>query len=130
MMSPFLAVHDAQLERITTETGYKVYDDFPGPKVSMPYVVAGACEARDWSDKFKAGQEVISTIHIWSNYPGRKEVAEMQDKCLRALMNGKLRLSPEFNVVFSSLELSEIIIDIDGTTRHGILKLKYLIEEI
>ncbi|MCK4825174.1 DUF3168 domain-containing protein [bacterium] len=45
----------------------------------------GEVTARDWSDKFKPGQEVYSTIHIWSQYKGRKEADEMSDGVLRAI---------------------------------------------
>jgi hypothetical protein len=64
MKSPFLILHQAQRDRIVAETGYKVYDEFPGLDVAMPYVIMGEVSGRDWSDKFAAGQEVTSTLHI------------------------------------------------------------------
>ena len=130
MKSPFLALHQAQRDRIIAETGSKVYDDFPGQDVAMPYVVMGEVSGRDWSDKFSPGQEVTSTIHVWSDYPGRKECAEIQDAVLRALSSEALHLGPNFRAVYSGLDLSEIIIDIDGVSRHGVLRLRYLIEEV
>jgi hypothetical protein len=129
MKSPFLVLHKAIRDRIKDVTGREVYDDFP-ENVSMPYIVAGEIEGRDWSDKFQPGQQVIATIHIWSSYPGRKEVAEIMDETLQALSSESLSLSDEFKAVLSSLDLSQIIIDIDGMTRHGILKLRFLIEEL
>jgi len=130
MKSPFLPLHQAQRDRIIAETGSKVFDDFPGQDVAMPYVVMGEVTGRDWSDKFSPGQEVTSTIHIWSGYPGRKECAEIQDAVLRALSSEALHLGPNFRAVYSGLDMSEIIIDLDGVTRHGILRLRYLIEEV
>ncbi len=129
MKSSALELHQAQRDRIIAETGYAVYDDFPGQDKVMPYVVMGDVTARDWSDKFKPGQQVISPVHIWSDYPGRKECATMLDSVLQALTRDKLTLGDTFGAVFSGLEMSEIIIDIDGTTRHGIIRLRYLIEE-
>ena len=130
MKSPFLPLHQAQRDRIVAETGFKVYDDFPGQDVAMPYVIMGEVSGRDWSDKFSAGQEVTSTLHVWSGYPGRKEAAEMMDKVLRALSSAALYLGQEFRAVYSGLDLSEIIIDIDGVSRHGVLRFRYLIEEV
>ncbi len=130
MKSPFLVLHQAQRDRIIADTGYKVFDDFPGQDVAMPYVISGEVTGRDWSDKFAAGQEVTSTIHVWSGYPGRKECAEMLDKILQALSREGLYLGQDFRAVYSGLELSEIIIDIDGVSRHGVLRFKYLIEEV
>ena len=130
MKSPFLPLHQAQRDRIIAETGSKVFDDFPGKDVAMPYVVMGEVSGRDWSDKFQAGQQVTSTFHVWSDYPGRKECAEMQDAILRALSGDALSLGQDFRAVYSGLDMIEIIIDIDGVSRHGILRLRYLIEEV
>ena len=130
MKSPFLVLHQAQRDRIIAETGSKVFDDFPGQDIAMPYVIMGEVSGRDWSDKFSPGQEITSTIHIWSDYPGRKECAEIEDAVLRALSGDALSLGQEFRAVYSGLDLSEIIIDIDGVTRHGVLRIRYLVEEI
>lgn len=130
MKSPFLQLHQAQRDRIIAETGSNVYDDFPSQDVAMPYIVMGEVSGRDWSDKFQPGQEVTSTIHIWSDYPGRKECAEMQDKILQALSREALNLGQNFRAVCSGLDMSEIIIDIDGVSRHGVLRIRYLIEEV
>ena len=129
MRSPFLPLLKAQRDRIKSATGREVYDDLP-QNASMPYIVAGEIEGREWSDKFQPGQEVTSSIHVWSNYPGRKEAGEIMDEILSALSSSPLNLEGGFGAVVSTLELSEIIVDIDGVTRHGILKIKYLIEEV
>jgi len=128
MKSPFLVLHKAIRDRIISATGRDVYDDFP-ENVSMPYIIAGEIEGRDWSDKFVPGQEIVASIHVWSKYPGKKEVAEIMDEILQALSLEPLSLGEAFMAVCQSLDLSEIIVDIDGITRHGILKFRYLIEE-
>lgn len=129
MKSPFLALHKAIRDRIINSTGRSVYDDFP-ENASMPYIVTGELEGRDWSDKFQPGQEVFATIHIWSDYPGKKEVAEIMNGVLQALTSEPISLGIEFNAICEGLDMSEIIIDIDGVTRHGILRFRYLIEEV
>lgn len=108
---------------------YKVFDDMPEQEV-FPYIVMGEITARDWSDKFEPGQEVYSTIHIWSRYKGRKEADDMADGVLQALTESPLDLSPNFRAVLDEFESYDLIIDIDGITRHGILRLRYLIEEV
>jgi len=129
MKSPFLVLHDAQVARIELETSYTVYDDMP-KQAPYPYVVMGEMIGRDWSDKFVPGMEVHSTIHIWSQYAGRKEAAEMGDAILQALSKSPLDLAPNFRAVLDELDTHDLIIDIDGITRHGILRLRYLIEEV
>lgn len=129
MKSPFLKLHDAQVARIEAETSYAVYDDHP-EQAAFPYVIMGEMTARDWSDKFEPGQEVYSTTHIWSRYKGRKEAVNMADGILQALTKSPLDLAPNFRAVLQELDTNELIIDIDGITRHGILRLRYLIEEV
>jgi len=129
MKSPFLTLHDAEVARIEVETSYTVYDDLP-LQATFPYVVMGEITARDWSDKFEPGQEVHSTKHIWSQYRGRKEIAEMGDAILQALTLSALDLTPNFRAVLQELDLHDLIIDIDGITRHAILRHRYLIEEV
>lgn len=129
MKSPFLSLHKAIRDRIVNVTGREVYDDFP-KNVSMPYIIMGEIDGRDWSDKFRPGQEIGVTMHIWSNYPGKKEVAEIMNGVLQALTSEPISLGIEFNAICEGLDMSEIIIDIDGVTRHGILRFRYLIEEV
>ncbi|UCD58648.1 MAG: DUF3168 domain-containing protein [Candidatus Hydrogenedentota bacterium] len=132
MKSPTLALHLAQVTRIEAQTSYKVFDDMPEQEPD-DYIVMGEVTARDWSDKFEPGQEVYSTIHIWSRYAGRKKADEMADGILQALTLSPLDLSPNFRAVLDGDDIFDsydLIIDIDGVTRHGILKMKYLIEEV
>jgi len=80
MKSPTLILHEAQVVRIEALTDYKVFDENPENE-PYPYVVMGEISAKDWSDKFEDGMEVYSTIHVWSQYHGRKEADEMA-RCL------------------------------------------------
>jgi hypothetical protein len=129
MKSPTLVLHKAQVDRLEAQTSYSVFDDNPEQE-PYPYVVMGEVTARDWSDKFEPGQEVYSTIHIWSQYAGRKEADEMADGVLQALTMSPLDLSPNFRAVLDGFDSYDLIIDIDGITRHGILRMRYLIEEV
>jgi len=129
MKSPTLVLHLAQVTRIEAQTDYTVYDSNP-QSAPYPYVIMGEITARDWSDKFEPGQEVYSTIHIWSQYAGRKEADEMADSVLQALTLSALDLAPSFRAVLDGFDSYDLIIDIDGKTRHGIIKMRYLIEEV
>jgi hypothetical protein len=129
MKSPTYVLYKAQVDRLRAQTDYKLFDANPQNE-PYPYVVMGEVFARDWSDKFIPGQEVLSTIHIWSQYEGRKEADEMADVIEQALTLSPLDLGPDFHAVVDSLDSYSLIIDIDGVTRHGILKFRYLIEEV
>jgi len=129
MKSPTLPLHKAQVERLQAQTPYKIFDDNPENE-TYPYVVMGETFAKDWSDKSKPGQEVTSKIHIWSQYPGRKEADEMSDDILQALTANTLDLSPDFRITVGKMDSWLLILDIDGVTRHGVLEMRYLIEEL
>ena len=129
MKSSTLTLHKAQADRLKAQTSYQLYDAHPKNAV-FPYVTMGEITARDWSDKFEDGMEVYSTLHIWSQYKGRKEADEMADAILQALTASPLDLAPNFRASFDALDLYELIIDMDGITRHGILRMKYLIEQL
>jgi hypothetical protein len=130
MKSPAWPLQTAIHSRIRATTGYTIYDNDP-VDAKFPYLKIGEFDAQDWSDKSKPGQVVFATFHFWSKYPGKKEAAEMMGAVLQALTESwSPDLQPVFNVVLQTLEMNNIITDIDGKTRHGILKLKYLIEEL
>ncbi len=129
MKSPTYILYKAQVDRLREQTDYKLFDANPQNEV-YPYVVMGEIFAKDWSDKFVPGQDVLSTIHIWSGYQGRKEADGMADSIEQALTSNPLDLGTDFHAVVDSLDSYELIVDIDGVTRHGILKFRYLIEEV
>ncbi|GAI26033.1 unnamed protein product [marine sediment metagenome] len=129
MKLPTLALHGAQVTRIELLTDYVVYDENP-QNVPYPYVVMGEITAKDWSDKSADGAEVYSTIHVWSRYHGRKEADEMADALTQALTSSTLALGASFEAALDRLDGYNLIVDMDGKTRHGILRFKYLIEEL
>ena len=128
MKSPTLPLHEAQIVRLESYTDYTVYDANP-ENAEYPYIVMGGIDARDWSDKSEPGMEVYSTIHVWSQYHGRKEADEIADAVIQALSSSILVLSSDFLCSLARLDSYNLMVDIDGKTRHGIVRLKYLIEE-
>ena len=129
MKSPFLVLNTAVADRITEKTGRTVLDDTPENEV-FPYITMGILTGRDWSDKFTPGQEVQITVHIWSQYAGKKEVLEIGDEILQAVTRQPPLSLAGFNAVVDGLDSHNVIMDIDGFTRHAILTFKYLIEEV
>jgi hypothetical protein len=129
MKIPTLELHKAMITRLEAQTTYTIYDENP-QDAAYPYVVMGEVEGRPWTDKFEDGMEVYPTVHIWSLYHGRKEADEMADAILQALTLSLLDLAPNFRAALDSLDSYNLMVDLDGKTRHGILRFKYLIEEL
>jgi len=129
MNLPTLVLHEAQIVRIEAYTAYKVFDESPENE-PYPYVVMGEITAKDWSDKLEDGMEVYSTIHVWSQYHGRKEADEMADKILQALSSSAIAVGSNFRTALDRLDGYNLIVDMDGKTRHGIIRMKYLVEQL
>ena len=53
-----------------------------------------------------------------------------QDALLQALTSSTLDLNPKFRAALDKLDGYNLLVDLDGKTRHGILRFKYLIEEL
>ncbi len=128
MKSPDLVLHNALIARIESDTAYTIYDDNP-QDVPYPYIAMGEMIAGDWSAKGEPGQEVFATLHLWSQYKGKKEILEIYDGVLQAITRAKLDLGSDFNAL-SYFDNWNLIIDIDGKRRHGILRFRHLIEEV
>lgn len=110
------------------ETGYKVFD-YVEHSTEYPYLVVGTPETKEFITKTNFGEEVIFTIHAWSNYKGKKECYEMLDSVLKAISKKYLELNEEFKVFKTEMLTLTVIDDIDGRTQHGILRLKFYIKE-
>ena len=122
-----LELQKAVFERLSGDLSWDVYDDVP-ENASLPYVVTSGILSDTWKDKIKAGEEVVFTIDIWSEYPGKKEVLEIAIAAVQSLTRVPLSLSG-FNVYCEEMEDLQILVDIDGKTRHGVLRYRLLVEE-
>lgn len=110
------------------ETGYKVFD-YVEHSAEYPYIVVGTPETKEFVTKTNFGEEVIFTIHAWSNYKGKKECYEMLDSALKTISKKHLELNEDFKVFKTEMLTLTVIDDIDGRTQHGILRLKFYIKE-
>ena len=110
------------------ETGYKVFD-YVEHSTEYPYLVVGTPETKEFITKTNFGEEVIFTIHAWSNYKGKKECYEMLDSALKTISKKHLELNEDFKVFKTEMLTLTVIDDIDGRTQHGILRLKFYIKE-
>lgn len=110
------------------ETGYKVFDHVEH-STEYPYIVVGTPEARPFVTKSNFNEEVIFTIHVWSSYKGKKECYEILDNVLKVLSKRYLELNEDFKIFKTEMLTLTVIDDVDGKTKHGILRLKFYIKE-
>ena len=65
-------------------------------------------------------------IHIWSQYKGSKECKQIMDKVHDLLHDSSLSVTG-FNLINLRFEFSDIMIDPDGVTRHGVMRFRAII---
>jgi len=105
-----------------------VYDAVP-EGAAWPYMVIGETTGVDWSTKLENGQVVTITLHGWSRAKGTKEVNDLMDEALQALTGPALSVT-DFTLVLLRFDFASVIRDPDGITRHGMLRLRGLLEEV
>lgn len=102
-----------------------VYDDVPEGS-SYPYVVIGEDTFSDVSTKTLRGAEYTLTLHVWSQYRGRKEVKEIMEGVHTLLHNVDLSVD-NASLVNLKQEFSTTLLENDGITRHGIMRFRAVV---
>lgn len=106
----------------------KVYDSVP-ESASYPRVVVGEDTVVPNYTKTGNGEEITHTLHIWSRYNGKKEVKELMALVLDSLTNSPLSLADGFEMEFNMLDFAEVLPDPDGITKHGVIRLRFIIRQ-
>lgn len=111
-----------------TNAKLNVYDEVP-KTAKFPYIVISNPEYKPFDTKNSSGQELNVNIHIWSTYPGKKEVYELIEKVIEAL-SYPLKFTDKDNYInHKKIIRCNVIDDIDGVKRHGIIQIRYYINK-
>lgn len=111
-----------------------VYDDVPeeveddqGNKipVELPYVTIGDPTVLPFETKSTFGEQVTVVLHCWSQYEGKKEAYDILNLMFQAITKESWDLEGGFKVFKISLEQMNVILDIDNETKHGIMRLRF-----
>jgi hypothetical protein len=103
-----------------------VFDAHPEPQ-KFPYITIGDGYSNQFTTFNRMGEEVFFNVHVWSRYKGFKEGHEISSDIFRLLAQQHLDI-PSFGSVACFFESSETLRDIDGITRHLILRFRLLIQ--
>lgn len=103
-----------------------IFDHVPQDAV-FPYVVIGDTTAIEWDTDDTTGAEYTVTLHVWSEYRGRKEAKKIQAELYNALHRHELAISGATTVT-CEWEYAETVLDTDGLTRQGITRFRVLAE--
>ena len=106
--------------------GLRVYDHVPSD-AAFPYVVIGEDTHIPFDTDDSLGAESTVTIHVWSRYRGKKEAKELQASIYSALTRAELSID-SYDLITIEFEYSDVLLDPDGITRHGVSRFRFLTE--
>jgi len=103
-----------------------VYDHVPN-NASKPYIAIGEPIVTPLETKTSYFEEIPFTHHIYSDYSGKKETYDIMNDMLKSLSSAPLQIEGVFYLQKYTVEQVNVITDIDNTTYHGILRIRYYI---
>ena len=102
--------------------GQGIYDEVP-QNVTFPYIVIGESTAEESDTKDTLGQVHFTTLHVWSRYPGKKELKEIMQVIYDALHNVTLAATGQ-HVILTYVPFEQTLLDPDNKTRHGVQRVR------
>ena len=102
-----------------------VFDDVP-ENTAYPYVVIGEETATNIDTKDKEAHEHTLTIHVWSQYRGRKEIKNIMSSVYTTLHNASITVSGA-SLVNIRHEFENTLTEADGITRHGVMRFRAVV---
>lgn len=102
-----------------------VYDDVPflpegEPRADFPYVTIGYDTSRPWDNDSFVGQEVSTSLHVWSRASGMKEAKGIMDE-IYDIMNRAEFTAAGYMFVDCLYTYSNVWVENDLRTRHGVI---------
>ena len=122
--------------RLTTAMPTRtILDDVPNlskstPNADFPFIVIGEDLGQKWDTDDQLGGMVQANMHVWSRYPGKKEVKEIFQEIYNALDRQAANLTATgYRCVDCLFEYSNVFDENDGATRHGVCRYRLTIEK-
>ncbi len=104
-----------------------VFDDVPSG-TAYPYIVVGEETAIDVSSKDKDIFEHTLTVHVWSQYRGRRDIKVIMKQVHDILHDSSLTVSGG-SMVNMRQEFQTTLLEGDGITRHGVIRFRAVVSD-
>ncbi len=121
----FTALDNATINDVSGNSITGVFDDVP-ENTAYPYVVIGEETATNIDTKDKDAHEHTLTIHVWSQYRGRKEIKNIMSSVYTTLHNASITVSGA-SLVNIRHEFENTLTEADGITRHGVMRFRAVV---
>jgi len=102
-----------------------IYDDVPEDS-AYPYIVIGEETANNISAKTVDAHEHTLTLHVWSQYRGRKDIKVIMAQIYDALHDNDISVSGA-SMVNLKQEFERTLMEGDGITRHGVIRFRAVV---
>lgn len=106
--------------------------DFVPDNNNFPYISIGEFTTNPFETMDRYGQEVTSTIHVWSQrigpnaYQGMMQAENIMEDVQRLLARSYIEIDL-WGTVGCWGDYSQTLVESDGITRHGILRYRLLL---
>ena len=130
--SASIPLQKALYSRLTTDiTTTPIFDQFVPQKQPMPYIQLGEHFRTEDNTKVEVGEMLLSTINVWSDEPGTKQLKEIMDEIEVSIFRAHLDLTADgFKHLYTEMSETEAFQDEDGKAQHGVIKIRFQIEKI
>ena len=102
-----------------------VYDHVP-TGTAYPYISLGEETAINVGSKDKDGNEHTMTLHVWSQYQGRREIKEIMQSIYTQLHDTAISVTGA-SFVNIKHEFETTLMEADGITRHGVIRFRAVV---
>lgn len=108
---------------LMTALGVGGIRDRGAPRGRLPCILYGDLESTDYSTATEQGEEIVLTLEVWSDAPGRAEAQGLADRVAALLDRGALVLASGWHLVnFTLLSVKERQ---DTKTRAQVVELRF-----
>ena len=108
-----------------TSANIPIYDDVAEGSL-YPYIVIGEETTSNNGTKTLDGVEHTITLHVWSQYRGRREIKEIMQSVYEKLHNTAITVTGA-SLVNIRQEFSNTLAEQDGITRHGVMRFRAIL---
>lgn len=133
-MSPFRAVQKAIIDALVADSdvgafvGERIFDGRP-KEALFPNITLGYAQAIPDEADCLNGEEHFLQVDVWDRSQGRQGPAkDIVFAARQAIHEAELPLEEPYAMALIEVAGTEVIIDRDGITAHGILKVRALVE--
>ena len=124
-MLPLAAVQKAIFDALTAALAPVPVLDLAGPNQVYPYCTIGEFTGGQSDTLTEQAVDLEVTVHLWSRQPGMQEVQTLMETAKNALDRQRLPAAG-FHWVDTIWIFAQTLRDIDGQTRHGVLRFRIL----